>query len=166
MTLIQTNAALNSGNSGGPLINCYGQVIGINTMKIGTFTDSAGVEGLGFAIPSATVKEIVEQLIHQGYVSGRPTLGITGEALSAFYQYYYRFPAGMLITDVQLGSYAHYYGIAPGDILMAINDTPVTSMDEMNTVLWNHQVGDVVTVYIYREGRQASVELTLTEDKG
>ena len=166
MTLIQTNAALNSGNSGGPLINCYGQVIGINTMKIGTFTDSAGVEGLGFAIPSATVKEIVDQLIQQGYVSGRPTLGIEGETLSTFYQYYYRFPAGMLITEVEQGSYAHYYGIEPGDILMGINDTTVTSMDEMNAVLWEHEVGDVVTVYIYREGRQASVELTLTEDKG
>ena len=166
MTLIQTNAALNSGNSGGPLINCYGQVIGINTMKIGTFTDKAGVEGLGFAIPSATVKEIVDQLIQQGYVSGRPTLGLSGETLSSFYQYYYRFPAGMLITEVELGSYAHYYGIESGDILMAINDTPVTSMDEMNAVLWNHQVGDVVTVYIYRQGRQAAIELTLTEDKG
>ena len=87
MSLIQTNAALNSGNSGGPLLNCYGQVIGINTMKIGAFTESAGVEGLGFAIPSATVKDVVEQLISQGYVSGRPTLGITGEALSVFYQH-------------------------------------------------------------------------------
>ena len=84
MTLIQTNAALNSGNSGGPLINCYGQVIGINTMKIGAFTRSSGVEGLGFAIPSATVKEIVDQLVNQGYVSGRPTLGIQGEALDTY----------------------------------------------------------------------------------
>ena len=90
MSLIQTNAALNSGNSGGPLIDCYGQVIGINTMKIGTFTDTAGVEGLGFAIPSTQVKEIVDQIITQGYVSGRPTLGIYGETLSSFYQHYYR----------------------------------------------------------------------------
>ena len=95
MTLIQTNAALNSGNSGGPLINCYGQVVGINTMKIGAFTDSAGVEGLGFAIPSVTVKDIVDQIIRQGYVSGRPTLGISGETLPSFYQYYYRFPEGL-----------------------------------------------------------------------
>ena len=98
MTLIQTNAALNSGNSGGPLINCYGQVIGINTMKIGTFTDTAGVEGIGFAIPSATVKEIVDQLIQQGYVSGRPTLGLEGETISGVYQHYYRMPKGLYIT--------------------------------------------------------------------
>ena len=165
MSLIQTNAALNSGNSGGPLINCYGQVVGINTMKIGAFTDSAGVEGLGFAIPSATVKEIVDQIIEQGYVSGRPTLGISGDALSTFYQYYYRLPAGLYITGVAEGSYAAYYGIEPGDILMAIDDTRITDMDSLNTVLYNHQVGDVVTAVIYRGGQQYNVELTLTENK-
>ena len=166
MSLIQTNAALNSGNSGGPLINCFGQVIGINTMKIGAFTDRAGVEGLGFAIPSATVKDIVDQIIDQGYVSGRPTLGITGESLSTFYQHYYRLPAGLYITQVDQGSYAEYYGIAPGDILLAVDDTRITDMDGLNTVLYNHAVGDVITVVIYRGGQQASVDLTLTENKG
>ena len=165
MTLIQTNAALNSGNSGGPLINCYGQVIGINTMKIGAFTDSAGVEGIGFAIPSATVKDIVDQLITQGYVSGRPTLGISGDALSNFYQYYYRLPAGLYISRVEEGSYAAYYGIEPGDILIAVDDTRVTDMDDLNTFLYNHQVGDVVTAIIYRGGQQYNVELTLTENR-
>jgi len=166
MTLIQTNAALNSGNSGGPLINCYGQVIGINTMKIGTFTDSAGVEGLGFAIPSATVKDIVEQIISQGYVSGRPTLGIEGETLSNFYQHYYRLPAGLYITSVESGSYAHYYGIEPGDLLLQVDDSRIVSMDDLNAVLYRHQVGDTVTLIIYRAGQQASVDLILTEDKG
>ena len=75
MTLIQTNAALNSGNSGGPLLNCHGQVIGINTMKIGDYVSDAGVEGLGFAIPSTTVKTVVDDLIRYGYVVGRPSLG-------------------------------------------------------------------------------------------
>ena len=166
MTLIQTNAALNSGNSGGPLINCYGQVIGINTMKISAFTDKAGVEGLGFAIPSATVKEIVDQIIHQGYVSGRPTLGITGDTLDSFYQYYYHLPAGLYITHVDGGSYAAYYGIEPGDILLSVDDTRITSMNELKSVLYAHEVGDIVTVTIYRAGQTASVELTLTEDKG
>lgn len=166
MTLIQTNAALNSGNSGGPLINCYGQVVGINTMKIGAFTDSAGVEGLGFAIPSATVKDIVEQIIAQGYVSGRPTLGIMGESLSTFYQHYYRLPASLYITSVEQGTYADYYGIEPGDLLLQINDTRITSMDELNAVLYQCQVGDTVTVIIYRAGQQASLQLVLTEDKG
>ena len=166
MTLIQTNAALNSGNSGGPLINCYGQVIGINTMKIGTFTDDAGVEGLGFAIPSATVKDIVDQLIAQGYVSGRPTLGLEGESLSSFYQHYYRMPAGLYITSVDPSSDAYAKGIENGDMLLYVGDIRVTSMEEMKSAIFDREVGETVEAIIYRGGQQYRVELTLTEDKG
>ena len=166
MNLIQTNAALNSGNSGGPLINCYGQVIGINTMKIGAFTDSAGVEGLGFAIPSSTVKEVAEQLISQGYVSGRPTLGLEGESLSSFDQYYYRLPAGLYITNVDRSSDAAAKGIEEGDILLSVNGTNVTTMDALNGAVYNLDVGDTVEVVIYRSGKQYRVSLTVTEDKG
>ena len=166
MTLIQTNAALNSGNSGGPLINCYGQVIGINTMKIGAFTDSAGVEGIGFAIPSATVKDIVDQLITQGYVSGRPTLGIEGEALSSFYQHYYRLPSGLYITHVESGSDAHAKGVEDGDMLLSVDNQRITTMDELKSVLFYREVGDVVETVIFRNGQQYRVELTLGEQKG
>ena len=166
MTLIQTNAALNSGNSGGPLINCYGLVIGINTMKIGAFTDSAGVEGLGFAIPSTTVKQIVDQLISQGYVSGRPTLGLEGESLSVFYQHYYRLPAGLYITRVDRGSDAFSKGIESGDILISIGSQRITTMNELKTAVYGYQVGDTVEVVIYRDGQQYRVSLTLSEDKG
>ena len=166
MTLIQTNAALNSGNSGGPLINCYGQVIGINTMKIGAFTDDAGVEGLGFAIPSATVKDIVDQLVSQGYVSGRPTLGIEGESLSSFYQHYYRMPAGLYVTYVEPGSDAYVKGVEDGDILLSINDQRITTMDEMKAAIFDCEVGEAVQTVIYRGGQQYLVELTLAEDKG
>ena len=166
MTLIQTNAALNSGNSGGPLINCYGQGIGSNTMKIGTYTDSAGVEGLGFAIPSATVKDVVDQLITQGYVSGRTTLGIDGEALSTFYQHYYRMPAGLYITAVERSSDAYTKGIEDGDILISVNGTRVISMDDLKAVLYECEVGQTVQTVIYRAGQQYQVELTLAEDKG
>ena len=166
MTLIQTNAALNSGNSGGPLINCYGQVIGINTMKISAFTDQAGVEGLGFAIPSATVKDIVEQLIRQGYVSGRPTIGLEGESLSIFYQHYYRLPEGLYITSVEPGSDAAAKGVEKGDILMRINDITITTQEELSSVLYNCQVGETVNVIIYRGGYQYELALTLGEDKG
>ena len=166
LTLIQTNAALNSGNSGGPLINCYGQVVGINTMKIGTFTDQAGVEGLGFAIPSTTVKEIVDQILHQGYVSGRPTLGIQGETLSNFYQHYYRLPPGLFITQVESGSYAELAGILPGDILISLDNARITSMDDLGSALFAYEVGDTVTVGLYSSGRQINVELTLTESRG
>ena len=166
MTLIQTNAALNSGNSGGPLINCYGQVIGINTMKIGAFASASGVEGLGFAIPSTTVKDVVDQLVKQGYVSGRPTLGIKGEALSAFYQYYYRMPAGLYITGVEYGSDAHKVGIEEGDLLLSIGGTRITSYDELRSAIFAYEVGDTVEVVIYRGGQQYLVELTLSEAKG
>ena len=166
MTLIQTNAALNSGNSGGPLINCYGQVIGINTMKIGAFTDAAGVEGLGFAIPSSTVKNVVEQLIRQGYVSGRPDLGIEGESLSIFYQHYYRLPEGLYITAVEPGSDADTKGIERGDILLKINGTHITTPDQLSSLLYSCEVGEVVTVIIYRSGYQYELQLTIAEDKG
>ena len=164
MTLIQTNAALNSGNSGGPLINCYGQVVGLNTMKIGAFTDTAGVEGLGFAIPSTQVKEIVDQIVSQGYVSGRPTLGITGESLSTFYQHYYRMPAGLYITEVDAGSDAEKKGIQEGDMLLYLEDTRVTSMDDLKTAVYDCEVGQTVEVIIYHRGQQYKLELTLSED--
>ena len=166
MTLIQTNAALNSGNSGGPLINCYGQVIGINTMKIGAFTDSAGVEGIGFAIPSATVKDIVDQLISQGYVSGRPTLGIEGEALSSFYQHYYRMPAGLYITHVEPGSDAFSKGIENGDMLLSLNGQRITTMDDLKSLLYDREVGETVEAIIYRQGDRYRLELTLGEYTG
>ena len=166
MTLIQTNAALNSGNSGGPLLNCYGQVVGINTMKIGTFTDSAGVEGLGFAIPSTTVKEIVDQLIAQGYVSGRPHPGFEGQTISSIEQAWYRLPAGVLITQVEEGSSAAEAGITAGDVILRIDDTRITDTQALETVLYSHQAGDQVDLIVYRSGKQYSVTLTLGEAGG
>ena len=166
MTLIQTNAALNSGNSGGPLINCFGQVIGINTLKIGDFVDSAGVEGIGFAIPSSTVKIIVDQLIDQGYVSGRPTLGIRGEGVSPFYQRYYLMPSGLFITELDPDSDAAKKGIQTDDILMSVNGNYISSMDDLNQILYGSSVGDTVEAIIYRAGKQYRVYLTLSESKG
>ncbi|MBO7251541.1 MAG: trypsin-like peptidase domain-containing protein [Oscillospiraceae bacterium] len=166
MTLIQTNAALNSGNSGGPLINCYGQVIGINTMKIGAFTNRAGVEGLGFAIPISTVKTVVDQLISQGYVSGRPDLCIAGDTLSTFYQYYYRLPAGLYVTDVANGSDAYHKGMEPGDILISLDDRSITSMDDLRSFLYSCEVGQSVKAVIYRDGKQYQLTLVLSENKG
>lgn len=161
MTLIQTNAALNPGNSGGPLINSYGQVIGINTMKIGVFADSSGVEGLGFAIPSVTVKQIVDQLLTQGYVSGRPTLDLEGQWISQFQQQFRRLPAGLYITGAPENS-----GIQSKDILLSVDGTRITDEEELNTVLYAHQVGDEVSLTLYRSGREITVTMTLTEARG
>jgi len=166
MTLIQTNAALNSGNSGGPLLNCYGQVIGINTMKIGAFSDAAGVEGLGFAIPSTTVKEIVDQLIAQGYVSGRPSLGFAGETVTELEQRFYHLPAGVLVTEVVSGSSADQAGIDPGDILLRIGDTRISNVEQLEEALYAHQPGDNVDLLLYRSGWQYGVNITLDEAEG
>ena len=166
MTLIQTNAALNSGNSGGPLINCYGQVVGINTMKIGDQMSTAGVEGLGFAIPSSTVKDIVTQLISQGYVSGRPTLGIKGEGITSFYQLYFNLPNGLRITEISPDSNAAKQGVEIGDILLAINGVRVNTQEALEAVIYGCEVGDTVEVTIYRSGRQITVTLTVQEAIG
>ena len=163
LTLIQTNAALNSGNSGGPLINCYGQVIGINTMKIGDYVSSAGVEGLGFAIPSTTVKLIVDQLLSQGYVSGRPELGIQGVDIPELYRYYYRMPEGVYVNAVTAGSDAAAKGIQVKDIILAIDGQRISSIEDIETILYNHQPEDVVTLIIYRGGYQYEVDVTLGE---
>ena len=163
MNLIQTNAALNSGNSGGPLINSYGQVIGINTVKIGAFTDKAGVEGIGFAIPSATVTDIVNQIIEMGYVSGRPSIGFSGEGISLFYQRFYRLPSGMYITDITPGSNAEQVGLEVGDILISVDGTKVYNQSDLDTLLYGYAAGDTVTIIIYRGGYTMQASLTLEE---
>ena len=159
-SLIQTNAALNSGNSGGPLLNCFGQVIGINAMKIGTFSDSAGVEGLGFAIPSATVKEIVDQLIRHGQVLGRPYLGITSHTVSVDYQRFYNLPAGIRVTKVLPDAPCSGL-ILVGDILTALDGQPISSVEDMILAIYSHAPGDTVTVSLYRNGSYLSVNITL-----
>lgn len=167
MNLIQTNAALNTGNSGGPLINAYGQVIGINTMKIVEDAYGAsGVEGIGFAIPTTVVKDIVSQIISQGYVSGRPSLGVEGEYISIFYQRYYRLPSGLFITSVSPDSQAAQQGIQEGDILIAVDDTKVYTMEDLNTLLYNYNAGDLVSLTVYREGQVQTIQLVLEEAKG
>ena len=163
MTLIQTNAALNNGNSGGPLINCYGQVVGINTMKMSSYYSSASVEGLGFAIPIAVAKPIIDELIENGYVAGRPAIGITGETLPKTFRTYYHLPSGIYVTSVAEGSDAKAKGLAEGDVITAINDTPVTSIDELNTVKNQFVAGDTVTLTVYRAEKYYLVDVQLID---
>ena len=165
MTLLQTTAALNSGNSGGPLVNCYGQVVGINTMKIGDYASSGGVEGLGFAIPITSVQTVLEQLANQGYVAGRPDLGLTGESVSTFYQFYYRLPAGILITAVDPDSDAAAKGIARGDILCSLGGKNLTSLDVLEQIVYASAVGDELEAVVFRDGMEYSVTIVVGEDK-
>lgn len=161
MTLIQTNAALNAGNSGGPLINNYGQVVGINTMKLSSYLSS--VEGLGFAIPISLAKPIVDELISQGYVTGRPAIGITGQDVTSRASLYYRIPGGVMIKSVQPGTDAEAKGIMAGDIITAANGTAVSTMDELNAIKAGFVAGDIITLTIYRSGEVFDIDVALVD---
>ena len=163
MTLIQTNAALNNGNSGGPLINCYGQVIGINTMKMSSYYSDASVEGLGFAIPVSVAKPIIDELIENGYVAGRPAIGLNGESMPEYARLYYRLPKGIYITYVSETSDAYLKGIRQNDILTAVNGTAVSTIDELNTIKNQYSAGDQLTLTVYRDGHYYDVDVTLMD---
>ena len=161
MTLMQHNAALNSGNSGGPLVNMMGQVIGINTMKMtSSYTD---VEGLGFAIPISTAKPILDELMEKGYVSGRPAFGFTVEELGARVMLYYSLPGRLYIRSVEPNTDAYAQGIRAGDIITAIEGVGVTTLDEFNTVKNNYMAGDTVELTINREGQEITVHVKLMD---
>lgn len=162
MSLIQTNAALNNGNSGGPLINCYGQVIGINTMKLRSYY-STTAEGLGFAIPMAVAKPILEELMENGYVAGRPAIGISYDTLPLAFRIYYNLPEGVYISAVYDGSDAQAKGVAAGDIITAVNGTRVTSIDELNRVKNQFTAGDSITLTLYNGGSYRDVAVILID---
>lgn len=163
LTLIQTTAALNEGNSGGPLINCYGQVIGINTAKIGSVYSSAGVEGLGFAIPINLAKEVVDQLVSLGYVPGRPSLGVETTVLSYEYQMWFGLPEGLYITSVPEGSPAWEAGLRERDVITYVDDQRITCEEDLTAALSTHSAGDSVSIVIFRNRRQYKGSLTLQE---
>ena len=162
MTLIQTDAALNNGNSGGPLINCYGQVIGINTMKLRSYY-STTAEGLGFAIPMAVAKPILEELMENGYVAGRPAIGISYDTLPLAFRIYYNLPEGVYISAVYDGSDAQAKGVTAGDIITAVNGTRVTSIDELNRVKNQFTAGDSITLTLYNGGSYRDVAVILID---
>ncbi len=161
MTLLQTTAPLNSGNSGGPLINTYGLVIGVNNMKMSNDpgdTTTATVEGLGFAIPSRTVKSTVESLIQFGEVQ-HPALGITCYAVSAGTDD--AFITGVMVDSVTTGSGAQAAGLLSGDIITGIEGQKITTVAEIKTVLDGCRVGDFVTLTIWRAGEYLELDVEL-----
>lgn len=157
LTLIQTNAALNEGNSGGPLINMYGQVIGITNMKMVNNYGGATIEGIGFAIPSTTVKAVCDQLIAKGKVEGRPGIGITCGSVPQQAMDEYGLPEGLYITEVSEGSDAKAKGILPGDVLTHINGQKVLTTDDVLSIRDEHKIGDVLIFTIYRDGETFDV---------
>ena len=164
VTMLQTNAALNNGNSGGPLINSHGQVIGITNSKI-MFTYSAVVEGIGFAIPSSVIKPVVDSIIEYGYVPGQPALGIVAGSVSEEAMLRYGLPEGIYVTSVDERSDAYAQGIRVGDVITAVNGTPVTSVNEVNAIKDGLAVGDEITCTVFREGDSFDIRFRLI-DKG
>lgn len=161
MTLIQTTAALNSGNSGGALINAHGQVVGITNMKM--MSDYNTIEGLGFAIPSTTTKIVAEALIADGYLKGRPVLGFSGYSLSAEDAKARKLVEGVYVSVVDPKSDAHKQGLKQGDVVTECNGTPVSSVEEVNVIKSTFQAGDSLELKIYRGGKYLDMEIRLVE---
>lgn len=159
MNLIQTDASINNGNSGGPLINAYGQVVGVTSAKVA----STYGEGLGFAIPIDEATPIIDDLIKYGYVTGRPTLGISGENVTDVYSQYYDIPKGFFVRSVESGSAAEQAGIEVNDIVIGIEGNLIESIEEFNEIKENYKAGDKITISVYRDGEIIDKEVTLGE---
>ena len=161
MTLIQTTAALNSGNSGGALLNDRGQVVGITNMKMTSYSGS--VEGLGFAIPTNTVKTIVDDLIAYGHVPGYPTLGILGSTMDQERAAASGLVVGVYVQSVTAGSDAEKQGMRAGDVITECNGQSVTSVDDINAIKAGFQAGDALNFRVYRNGEYLDLEVKLVE---
>ena len=164
MTLIQTDPALNNGNSGGPLINSSGQVIGLNSAKMSsTYSGEATVEGIGFAIPMSEAKSIVDDLINYGYVTGRPQLGISCQDVTEAVSQAYNIPVGAYIFSVTAGGAADQAGLQPGDVITGIQDQTISTTEELNAVKNQYKAGDTITLTYVRAGETKKVDVTLAE---
>lgn len=157
-TLIQTDAAINSGNSGGALVNAEGKVIGINTLKL----SGTGIEGMGFAIPINDTIDIYKQLIENGKVI-RPYIGIGGINLDEATANYYKFPVGIYVKQIYSNSPAALSNLKEGDIITAIEGTKISTMKELNLIKNNKNIGDEITLDVYRNGEIIQVKIKLQE---
>lgn len=160
MNVIQTDAAINSGNSGGALINRFGEVIGINSVKVA----SSGVEGMGFAIPSSEFKPIIADLLEHGYVKGRPVIGISTRDVTEYMARSYSWPQGVQVMEVSSES-AKNAGFSQGDIITEVDGQKITDTESLNKIKNSHNPGDVLnmTVYKYASGKTETVQITLSE---
>ena len=164
-SFIQTDAAINPGNSGGPLINLAGQVIGINSAKMSSSVSSSGatIEGIGFAIPMTEAREIVDDLINYGYVTGRPQLGISCQDVSEAVSQAYNLPIGAYVISVTDGGAAAEAGLQVGDVITAINDNKIETTEELNNYKNEYNAGDTITLTIVRNGQEQKVSVVLQE---
>ena len=159
--MIQTDASINPGNSGGPLFNQYGEVVGIVSAKYSS-TGNESVEGLGFAIPINDVLAMIQDIMTNGYVTNKPYLGVTAgtmtEQMAA--QYRYDVTSGVFIYSVEEDGAAAKAGLKMGDVIVKVDDTDITSMEDLTVAKKQYSAGDTCTLTIYREGQETTVELT------
>ena len=157
-TAIQTDAAINSGNSGGALVNSKGQVIGVNTLKL----SGTGVEGVGFAIPINSTKSIYEQLIQYSKVK-RPYIGVGGIDLDEKTAKANNLVTGVYIKTVEDFSAGEKAGLKIGDVIIEADGTKITTMDELNEIKNKKQIGDTIKLKVYRDGKEKTITVTLQE---
>ena len=157
-TCIQTDAAINSGNSGGALVNAQGKVIGINTLKL----SGTGIEGIGFAIPINSTTDITSQLIQYSKVK-RPFIGISGIDLDETTAKKYNLVVGIYVKSVEDFSSAEKGGLKSGDVIIEADGKSIKSMDELNEIKSSHQIGDTMKLKINRDGSEKEITLTLGE---
>lgn len=158
-SLLQTDASINSGNSGGPLVNSYGEVIGITNAKV-----SEG-EGIGFAIPVNDIKSIIEDLVNNGYVKGRPIIGVSVVTVDAATAQTYGWPTGAYVREIIKDGAADLAGIEVGDIIVEIEGSKIDTAEAVSEIRNDHEVGEKITIVIYRNGETQEKTLTLQEAK-
>lgn len=162
INMFQFDAAINSGNSGGPVFNESGEVIGIATAKVG----STGVEGLGFAIPINDAADIANELITKGYVSGKAYLGVNiDNRYTSVYAQYYNLPEGAYVYNVETGSCAEKCGIAAGDIITEIGGEPIGSYSDLNAAIKRFKAGESAEIVVFRTNEYATLTVTFDESK-
>jgi len=157
--LIQTDAAINTGNSGGALANSKGEVIGINTVKI----VATGVEGIGFAIPSDEAVPIIKELIENKKIS-RPSIGIGGIDVTEAISKAYNLHVGVYVSEVMTGSPAEKAGFKAGDIIIKAEGQEIKTMDELNTIKYKYKVGDTFKVTVLRDSKEVELSVVLGEE--
>ena len=163
INMIQTDAAINSGNSGGPLFNMYGEVVGITSAKYsGTTSSGASIEGISFAIPIDDVMSIIDDLQEYGYVTGA-YLGVTVTDTDAAAAKLYGMPTGAYVNSVEDGGAADRAGVQPKDIIIGLGDTDISNRTELTRVLRRFKAGDATTITVIRSGERMTMDITLDE---
>lgn len=160
LNLIQTC----TGGQAGPVFDSFGHVMGFQVGHISQYFIETDTMGTGLVIPTGAISQIVNTLISQGSVAGRPCLGIEVEAISKVYQQYWQLPGGLLLTAVEENSNAAACGLEEGDILIALDGVPVSSRSDLYTMLYNHHVGDTVIAVISRDEQKFTVKLTIEDN--